>query len=191
MREITPARKRALLHDFKTCQTKRPAPIVFRLERTWSSAATPLPIVCPTNSAVPPDRRDIFVNDRESAIAQHAAYLIQDEPRILCVMENITEQYSVEALIPDRKVAAIIGEVINPSSGAVSNVQTDYGCAEHALQVMCDETIAAADVEYGGSRRKHTGDFERHVICSTDFAAASHAVEATFDCCGQARHRWR
>jgi hypothetical protein len=48
---------------------------------------------------------------------------------------------------------------------------------------MCDEAIAAADVEHVRSRRQHTGDFKRHVICSTDFASSSHAFETAFDGC--------
>jgi len=54
--------------------------------------------------------------------------------------------------------------------------------------MMCDEAITAADVEHARLRREHTRDFERHVISTADLAAPSHALEATFDGCSQARH---
>jgi hypothetical protein len=47
-----------------------------------------------------------------------------------------------------------------------------------------DEAVAAADVEYVGVWRKHTRDFERHVVGSSNFSSPSHSVEATFDGCG-------
>jgi hypothetical protein len=56
--------------------------------------------------------------------------------------------------------------------------------------MMRDEAIAAAHVEHVGLRREHTSDFERHVIRAANFAASSHALEATFDDCSQTRH-WR
>jgi len=158
------------------------------LKCAWSTAVTPLPIVCPTDHAVPPNRWDIFIDDGESAVAQHAAYFIQNEACVLCVMENVTEQDGVKALISNRKMAAIIGKVIDASGGAVADVQPDHPCAEHALQMMRDEAITAADVEHSRPRRQYAGYFERHVICSTNFTAASHALEATFDSGGQAGH---
>jgi len=161
---------------------------VFRLKCAWSSAATPLPIVCPTNHAVPPDRRNIFVDDCESAVAQHAVYFVQDEPRVLCVMKDITKQHGIEALIFNRKMAAVVWKVIDTRSNAVANIQPDHSCAKHPLQMMCDEAVAATYVEHSRSRWKHAGDFECHVICSTNFAAPFHALEATLDNFAQACH---
>ena len=133
MREITPARKRTLLHDLEACQTKHPAPTVFRLKRAWSSASTPLSIVRPADHAVPPDRRYIFVNNRETAIAQHAADFIQHEPRILRVMQHVAEQHRVKALIFDGKMAAIVRKIIDPSGGVVADVQSNHRRSQHAL----------------------------------------------------------
>ena len=161
---------------------------MFCLKRAWSSAATPLPIVCPTDYAVPPNRRNIFVDDRAPTIAQHAVHFIQNEPRILGVMKDITKQDGIERLVLNRKMAAVVWKVIDARGSAVANVQTDHGGSKHSLQVMCDEAIAAADVEHGHSGRQHAGNFKRHVISSTNFTAPSHALEATFDRGSQAGH---
>lgn len=183
MREIAPARKRTLFHNLKTRQTKHPAPIILRLKRAWSSAAAPLTIVCPTDDAVPPDRRDVFVNDRDTAVSQHSADFVEYQPGILCVMQNVAEQHCIEALVSDRKVPAVVGKVIDASGGAVADIQSDDCGAEHALQVMCDETVTTADVEDVRVWREHLGDFKRHVVSSSDFAAPAHAIEATLDGC--------
>ena len=184
MREVAPARKRSLLHYFKARQTEYPAPIVFCVKRAWSSASTPLSIVSPADRAVPPECRHVFVNDREASVAQHTAHLIQHEPRILRVMQHITEQYRIETLVLDRKVPAIVRQIINASGGVAGDVQANHGRAEHASQMMRDEAVATADVEHVGPRRQYAGNFERHVICSPDLAASSHALEAAVDGCG-------
>src|SRR6185295_19152094 len=163
MREVAPTRKWTLLHDLESRQTKRPAPIVFRLKRTWSSAATPLSIVRPANHAVPPDSRNVFINNRQPTIAQHTTDFIQHESRILRVMQHVTEQHGIKAFIFYRKVPAVVGKVFDSRGGEVSHVQPNYSRTEQALQMMRDETIAATDVEHVRARREHTGDFERHV----------------------------
>jgi hypothetical protein len=81
---------------------------MFRVERAWTSAAAPLSIVRPAHNAIPPERRDVFVNDCESSFAQHAAHFIQHESRVLRVMQHVTEQHRVEALIAHRKMPAIV-----------------------------------------------------------------------------------
>jgi hypothetical protein len=189
--EVTPTRKRTLFHNFKACEIEHSAPVVRELKGAWSSAATPLPIVCPANDAVPPEQRHIFVDDRQAAVSQHSIHFVKDKPRIVRVMQHVAKQYCVEALITDWEVAAVVGQVIDARRGAVSDVETDYGRAEHALQMMSDETVAAADVENVSAWRQHARDFERHVVCATDLAASSHSFEATFDGCGQGCHRWR
>ncbi|MEN3329658.1 MAG: hypothetical protein V7638_4465 [Acidobacteriota bacterium] len=188
MREVAPARKRTLLHYLEARQTKYPAPTVFCLKRAWSSSPTPLPVMRPTNNAIPPDRRYIFVDNRESAITQHAADFIQHESRILCVMQHVAEQHRVEALIFHRKMAAIVRKIIDLSSGLFADVQPNHRRAQQPLQMMRDEAIAATDVEHVRLRGQHTRDFERHVISSTNLAAPSHAFEATLDRCSQTLH---
>ena len=133
MREVAPTRKRTLLHDLEARQTKNPAPTVFRLKRAWSSSSTPLSIVCPANDAVPPDRRYIFVNNGESAVTQNAADFIQHEPRILCVMQHVAEQYGVKALILYGKMAAIVRKVIDPSGSVFADVQSNHRRAQQSL----------------------------------------------------------
>jgi hypothetical protein len=81
-------------------------------------------------------------------------------------------------------MTAVVRKVIDTRSSAAADVQSNDGSPKHALQVVRDEAIAATDVEHVGAWRKHTRDFKRHVVCSSNFSSASHAVEATFDCCG-------
>src|SRR5215211_1634902 len=133
MREVPPTRKRTLLHDLEARETKYPAPTLFCLERAWSSSSTPLSVVRPADHAVPPDRRYIFVDNREAAIAQHAAHFVQHESRILCVMQHIAEQYRIKALIFDGKMAAIVRKIIDPSGGVVTDVQPNHRRAQQSL----------------------------------------------------------
>src|SRR3954454_9562532 len=99
MREVAPTRKRTLLHDLEARHTKHPAPTVFCLKLAWSSPATPLPIERPTNYAVPPDARYIFVDNREAAVAQHATDYIRHESLISRVMQHVVEEHRVKALV--------------------------------------------------------------------------------------------
>jgi hypothetical protein len=157
---------------------------VFGVKRARTSAAAPLSIVSPADGTVPPERRYVFVNDGESSFAQHAADFIQHESWILRVVQHITQQHCVKALVLDRKMAPVVRQVIDARGSAVSDVQANHCRAEHALQVMCDETVAATDVEYIGSGRQHTRDFERHIVSTSDFASSPHTPEAAFDRCG-------
>ena len=191
MRQIAPTRKWSFLHDLESGQTERPAPTMFRLERAWSSASTPLSIVRPANHAVPPDGRNVFINNRQSTIAQHTTDFVQHESWVLRVMQHVTEQYGIEALIFDRKMTAIVRKIFDARGGVGADVQPNDGRTQQTLKMMCDETIAAADIEHVRLRREHAGDFKRHVICSTNLAPPSHAFEATFDRCRQTRHSRR
>lgn len=156
---------------------------MLRLKRAWSSSTTPLPIVCPTDQTVPPERRYVFVDDCYTAVSQHSAYLVEYQPGVLGMMQNVAEQDRIEALVFDGKVPPVIRKVIDASGGAVADVQSDHCSTEHALEMVRDETIAAADVEDVRVWWKHSGDFKRHVVSSSDFAASAHSLEATFDGC--------
>jgi hypothetical protein len=157
---------------------------VFSVKRAWSSAPAPLPVVRPADHAVPPERRHVFVNDRDAAVSQHTIHLVQHEPRIVRVMQDITEQHGIKTLVLDGKMPAIVRQIIDARGGAASDVQADHGGAEHRSQVVCNEAVATAYVENVGARRQHPGDFECHVVCSPDLAASSHALEAALDGCG-------
>jgi hypothetical protein len=133
MREVAPTRKRTLLHDLEARQTKHPAPTLFCPKRAWSSSATPLPIVRPTHHAVPPDRRYVFVNNRETAVTQHPTDFIQHESRILRVMQYVTEQHRVKTLISNGEMAAIVRKVFDPSGRVVAYVQANHRRAEQTL----------------------------------------------------------
>ena len=183
MHEVAPARKWAFLRDFKTREAKDPAPVVFCVERAWSSSSAPLSIMCPADHAVPPECRHVFVNDREASVSQHTAYFIQHQPRILRVMQHITEQYGIKTLVLDREMPPVVWKIIDARGGAAGDVETNDSRAEHALQVVRDEAIPTADVEDVGPRRQHAGYFQRHVICSPDLAAPAHTLEATLDGC--------
>jgi len=162
---------------------------VFQLKRAWTSAAAPLSIMRPTNYAIPPDCRHIFINNRDATVAQNATHFIKQEPRILRVMQYVAEQHGVEAFIFDGKMAAIVWKIIDPSgSDVAADVQAYDRRTQQALKMMRDEAVAAADVEHVRSWRQHTRYFERHVIRSPDFAAPSHTLEATFDGGCQTRH---
>ena len=98
-------------------------------------------------------------------------------------MQHITEQHRIESLVLHWKVSAVVRQIIDPRRSVACDIETDHGRAEHALQVMRDEAVATADVEYVGPRRQHAGHFKRHIVCSPDFAPPSHALEATLDGC--------
>ncbi len=183
MREVAPARERSFLHHFKTRETENPAPVVFSVKRAWSSSSAPLSIVRPAHHAVPPECRHVFVNDRETSVTQHPANFIQHEPRILRVMQNITEQHRIETLVLDREMPSVIRKIIDPRGSAASNIQTNHCRPQHALQVVCDEAITTTHVEDVRPRRQHAGHFQRHVVCSPDLAASAHALEAALDGC--------
>jgi len=126
MCEVAPTRKWTLAHDFKSSQVERLAPTVFVLERAWTSDAAPLSIVYPAHDTVPPECRHVFVNDREPAFAQDSAYFIQHQPRIVRVMQHVTKQHGVEALVTHRKVAAVVGQVIDARRRVVADVESDH-----------------------------------------------------------------
>jgi len=98
-------------------------------------------------------------------------------------MQHIAKQDRVETLVSYRKVAAIVWKVIDMRSGAGAHIQSNHSRSQHALKMVCDEAVAAANVEDVGASRKHACDFERHVVCSCDFPSSSNAFEATFDGC--------
>src|SRR5687767_9996138 len=98
MRQISPSRERTLLYNLESCQAERPSPVVLHLKCAWSSAVTPLPIVCPTHRAVPPYRWNVFIYDRKAAFSQHSAHLVEHEARVLRVMQHIAKQDSIETL---------------------------------------------------------------------------------------------
>ena len=98
-------------------------------------------------------------------------------------MQHVTEQHRVEALVQQRKMPAIVRQIVDASRGIATYIESDYSRAEHALQVMRDEAVATADVEHASARRQDLRDFKRHVISTADLAAPSHALDATFDCC--------
>ena len=181
MREIAPARERAFFHDLKSSQTKCPSPVVFHLKRAGTSASAPLSIVCPAHHAIPPEQRNIFVNDREALLAQHAVHFVKHESRILRVVQYVAKQNRIEALISNGKVPAVVWQIVDARGSAVADVQSNYGRAEHASKMMRDEAVSATHVEYVRTRRQHTRDFERHVVCSPNFSATAHSVEATFN----------
>jgi hypothetical protein len=191
MGEVTPTRKGTLFHNFKACEIKNPAPVVWELKGAWSSATAPLSIVCPTDNAVPPERRDVFVNDRHATFTQHSIHLIKHEARIVRVMQHVAKQHGVEALIFHGKVTAIVGYVIDARRSAIGDVEAHDSSVQHALQMMRDKTVATTDVENVSAWRQHSRDLKGHVVCATDFAASAHASEATFDDCGWSCHRVR
>ena len=99
------------------------------------------------------------------------------------MMQHITQQHRVKALVLHRKMAAIVRQVVDASIGAVTHIQSNDRRAKHALQVVRDETVATTDVEHVSARRQHIHDFERHVVSAADLAASSHALDAAFDRC--------
>src|ERR1051326_9451656 len=105
---------------------------MFRVERASTRAATPLTIVTPAKYAVPPENRYVFVDDCESSLSQHPAHFIQDQPRILRVMQHVTKQHRVEALVHNRKGPAIVRQVVDASCCIETNSQSHYSCAENA-----------------------------------------------------------
>src|SRR5215204_4999907 len=148
MREVTPTRQWTFLYNLKSRQTKDPPPILLLLKCAWTSATAPLSIVRPADRPVPPDRGYVFVNDRQTAISQHATDFIQHETRILRMMQHITKQHRIEAVVSHREMTTIIRKIINPSICIRADVQANYRRSEHALEMMRDKSITAANVEH-------------------------------------------
>jgi len=96
VRQIAPARKPSLDDDFKIERTEDRSPLMFVAKPARPGASAPLLIVNPADAPVPKTQWYVFVNDSETAIAQHAAHFLQHEANILRVMQNITEQHCVE-----------------------------------------------------------------------------------------------
>src|ERR1044072_6446042 len=107
---------------------------MLRLKRAWSGPSTPLTIVCPTHHTVPPDRRYVFVDDCDTAVSQHSAYLVEYQPGVLGMMQNVAEQDRSEALVFDGKVPAVVGKVIDARGGGVADIQSDHCSTEHDLE---------------------------------------------------------
>ena len=88
----------------------------------------------PTNHAVPPDGRHIFINNCYATVAQDTTHLIQHESRIVGVIQHVKEQHSVDALIFDGKLAAIVRKIIDTSGGDVApDVQPNDRRTQQAL----------------------------------------------------------
>ena len=89
--------------------------------------------MCPTDNTVPPEQGYIFIDDRHTAFTQHSIHLVKHEPRIVRVMQHVAKQHGVEALISDRKMAAIVAHVIDACRSAIGDVEADGRRVEHTL----------------------------------------------------------
>src|SRR5688572_1594983 len=98
-------------------------------------------------------------------------------------MQHVTEQHCVEAVVLYRKVAAVIGQIIDACGGAFSDVQSDDGGSQHSAEMMRDKTVAATNVEHVGARRQCARHFQRHIVGAAHLAAPSHALETALDQC--------
>jgi hypothetical protein len=79
-------------------------------------------------------------------------------------------------------MTAVVRKIIDPRvRGIHANVEPNDSFPEHALEMMRYKSVATTDVEHVSARRKHTRNFKRHVICSTDFASSSCTLEASLD----------
>src|SRR5215213_2925045 len=183
MRHVAPTRQRTLTHDLKARQVERLSPILFQLKLTWPTAAAPLPVMCPTDEPIPPKRRNVFVNDRQPSVTQDPAHFVQHEARIMRVMQHVTKEHCVETLIANREVPAVVGKIVDSSSGAGADIESDDSRSEYGVQVMRDKSVAATNVEYVGARRKYASYFKRHVVGAAHLATPVHAPEATLNRC--------
>jgi len=71
--------------------------------------------------------------------------------------------------------------VINGSLSPGIEVNADHFSVKHCRQMMRDEAAAATNVKHTRFIRKHTRDFQRHVVSTTDLATASFTSPAALD----------
>src|SRR5690348_4490263 len=78
-------------------------------------------------------------------------------------------------------MTAVVREILDWRGSSLANIEADNRFAKQAAKVVSDEAVAATDVEHVGPRRQHARHFQRHIVRAPHLAAASHALEATFD----------
>jgi hypothetical protein len=50
--------------------------------------------------------------------------------------------------------------------------------------MVCNKAVATTYIKHVSARREYACDFERHVVCSSNFSSSAHPREAAFDGCG-------
>src|SRR2546423_3487236 len=94
--EVAPAREPPLRDDREAVGVEERAPVAFAPEGAGASAATPGAVVCAAHRRVPESRRDVFVDDGESAAAQYASNFAEEVALLLRVVQDVAEQHRVE-----------------------------------------------------------------------------------------------
>src|ERR1700738_2763107 len=96
-------------------------------------------------------------------------------------MQDIAKQHRVKWIIHQRKLRAVVASIIDRSFSAVSQIDSDRSAAKHCAQMMRDETVATANVQYFRPVRNDAGDLQRHVISAANLASSPLALPAAPD----------
>ena len=179
MREIAPAREWALTDDLEAGRTELRAPHRREPEGAWACAVLPLAVMNPAQHAIQPATRNVFVHQDKTTTPQNAPHLTHEQAEVLRMMQYVTEQDRIEALVRDRKVLAVVTQVFDRRGGAFRQVYSYHWHTEHGGQVVRYESIAAAHVQHARSGGYKTRHFKRHVVGAAYGTPATLAPPAT------------
>lgn len=179
MRQVAPARESAFLNDLKACRVEYSVPLGFATKCAGAGAFAPLQIVSPANKAIPPGRRDVFINHSQAIVTQDPPRFIHDYAEVLGVVQYVAQQDSVYRSVLNRKMSPVELPIINRRFSSCIQIDTYHLRADHCRQVVCDEAVAAANIKHPRVGRNHASDFERHVISTPHLATPPFAPPAT------------
>ena len=91
MGEVAHARQRPFLQNLESIRVEFAPPLVFHTKRAWAGTPAPLQVVSPANETVPPNLRDIFVNNHYATGSEDATHLGEYCRQILRVMQDVTK----------------------------------------------------------------------------------------------------
>jgi hypothetical protein len=88
------------------------------------------------------------------------------------MMQHVTEENHVERSIGHWEVLAIVPHVVDPGICCVPDVETHHFGMQEASQMVCDESVAAANIQYANAWWQLGRDLEGHVVRATDLLAS-------------------
>jgi hypothetical protein len=104
-------------------------------------------VVYPTGGSIKPTHRYVLIDDRNAVTFQYSSYFIQDQCRILRVVQHITQEHSIKSFITKREVATVVRNEINSCTRRRSDIHADDWGLENAGEMMSYESVATAHVE--------------------------------------------
>lgn len=94
------------------------------------------------------------------------------------MMQHVAEQDGVHRSVRDWKMFAVELFIVNRRFGSRLHIDPNHVRAKHCREVMSDEAVAAANVEYARIDGNCRRDLERHVIGPAHAAATARAKPA-------------